>query len=385
MINLLANINAFNSKKILYLSTFIAFSIIAFYNLKMEYCMCGDAHTYSEWADDLINLNFNFQSYYEYNNFFTPSIFYTVPVTVVALFKFFFGSGWQYAFFILNLMLVLFSMIILVKSLLIIEVRPVLISLTILALVASPDLLLWPQYILSETIFAFEVLLCMYFIIKGITLNKINYVALIFIISLLLLSRPSSVPIVFAVLSYLAISRFSVHFNSRYLFLLFISLFIISPVILSILYIFVDGTMTDPNMRKWILDFADLGMIIHDRPETWITPPESFYDYSYLYFIRMLNFFTPYVASFSTLHIALNSLEAVIILSSLIIWGFLAVNIQTFNNTILLILMITISLAVFHSFTVIDYDFRYRFPIIMPLMMIFPIVIEALFRKINSG
>jgi len=389
--NMTAYIHLLNSKKILYLSTFIAFSIIALFNLKLGVCFCGDGETYSDWGNDLINLNFNFLSFYElfldpsyaYYGFFTPSFFYTVPVTIVALVKVIFGSGWQNAFFVINLSLVLLSLIIILKSLLIIGVRPVLISLTMFILVASPDLLVWPQYILSEMIFAFEVLFCMYIIIKGIVKDKINYFALIMMISLLILSRPSSVPIVFAVLSYIVISRFNIEFTPKLLLLLFISLFIITPIVLSFLYYFLDANITHPGQRKWTIDNVDLGMIIHMRPETYVTPPQSFFDITYVYFIRMISFFTPYIKSFSSIHIILNSIETFIVLSSLLLWGFLKVNIKIFNKVILFILLITISTAAYHSLTVIDYDFRYRFPLIMPLIMIFPIAMEILFKRLK--
>lgn len=343
--------------------------------------MCGDAKTYSEWGDDLIKLNFNLFNYYDQNNFFTPSFFYTVPVTLVALLKVFFGNGWEYAFFVINLSLVLFSLVIVSKSLLIIGVRPVLISITMFILVASPDLLLWPRYILSDTIFSFLVVLSMYIVIRGFVMDKINYIGLISIIGIILLSRPSSVPVVFAIFSFLMISRIHIHDKPKLILFLFIALFIITPIIFSFLHNFVETFLSDHDQRKWTVGQANLGMIIHDRPETWVSPPESFFDFTYLYFMRMISFFTPYVAAFSTIHIVLNSLEAFIIILSTTIWAFLGGNIKAFDKTVLFILLLSFSIAAYHSFTVIDYDFRYRFPLIMPLIMIFPIAMEILFKK----
>ena len=343
--------------------------------------MCGDAYTYSDWADDLIKLNFNLSDYYDQNTFFTPSFFYTVPVAVVALLKVFFGNGWQYAFFVLNLSLVLFSLVIASKSLLIIGVRPVLISITMFILVASPDLLLWPRYILSDMIFSFLVLLGMYIVIRGFVMDKINYIGLISIVSIILLARPSSVPVLFAIFSFLMILRFHIHVKPKLILLLFTALFIITPIIFSFLHNFFETYLSDFELRRWIVDYANLGMIIHDRPETWISPPSSFIDITYLYFMRMISFFTPYVAGFSIIHIVLNSLEAFIIILSTTIWVFLGGNIKAFDNTVLFILLLSISIAAYHSFTVIDYDFRYRFPLIMPLIMIFPIAMEILLKK----
>jgi len=369
-----------DSKKLLYLSILVSFSIIAYYHVSIGYCFCGDGHTYSDWADDLIKLNFNLSNYYD-QNIWALSFFYTLPVTVVALLKVFFGDGWQYAFFVLNLSLVLFSLVIVSKSLLIIGVRPVLISITMFILVASPDLLLWPRYILSDTIFSFLVVLSMYIVIRGFVMDKINYIGLISIIGIILLSRPSSVPVVFAIFSFLMISRIHIHDKPKLILFLFIALFIITPIIFSFLHNFVETFLSDHDQRKWTVGQANLGMIIHDRPETWVSPPESFFDFTYLYFMRMISFFTPYVAAFSTIHIVLNSLEAFIIILSTTIWAFLGGNIKAFDKTVLFILLLSFSIAAYHSFTVIDYDFRYRFPLIMPLIMIFPIAMEILFKK----
>jgi len=212
-------------------------------------------------------------------------------------------------------------------------------------------------------------------------MDKINYIGLISIIGIILLSRPSSVPVVFAIFSFLMISRIHIHDKPKLILFLFIALFIITPIIFSFLHNFVETFLSDHDQRKWTVGQANLGMIIHDRPETWVSPPESFFDFTYLYFMRMISFFAPYVAGFSIIHIALNSLETFIIILSITIWAFLGGNIKAFDKTVFFILLLSFSIAAYHSFTIIDYDFRYRFPLIMPLIMIFPIAMEILFKK----
>ena len=65
-----------------------------------------DSQLFSLWADDLIKRNFNLYDYFAQNNYIVSNFFYTVPIFIIAIFKFFFGNGWQFAFFILNLVLV---------------------------------------------------------------------------------------------------------------------------------------------------------------------------------------------------------------------------------------------------------------------------------------
>jgi len=372
-------------KKLLNASVLIAFVIIAYYNLSIGYMMSPDSFGYSRWADALIKLDFNLYDYFVQNTFFTPSYFYTTPVIVVALLKVFFGSAWQYAFLIFDLFLVLFSLILFSKSLLIIGVRPVLISITMAVLTLSVDLLLWPRYVLSDTIFAFLVILVTFIIIRGIAMDKTHYISLISILSITLLSRPSSVPILFAVFSFVAISRFQIYNKPKLLLLLFIlGFFVVNPFIFAYLHHLIEVNLSDNRQGAHLLRLVGQGEIINDRPETWLPPPSTFGDVAYLYFIRMISFFTPYAAPFSIIHIALNSLQTIVIVFSIGLWAFLGESIKLLNKTVFFLLFLSFSVAAFSAFTIIDYDWRYRFPIILPLMMIFPISMEILCKKIIS-
>ena len=217
-------------------------------------------------------------------------------------------------------------------------------------------------------------------------MDKNSYISLISIMSLILLSRPSSPPILFAILFFITIVRLNIHTKPRLLFLLFIvAFFVVGPLIFSYLYHYIDNNLGDiMQLEKFVLKQVDLGVIIDSRPETWISPPSSSIDIAYLYFVRMISFFSPYAAPFSTIHIILNSIVAIIILWSTIIWLFLGGNTKEFDKTILFILLLSFSTAAYHAFTVIDFDWRYRFPLMLPLIMIFPIAMEMLFKRIIS-
>ena len=100
--------------------------------------------------------------------------------------------------------------------------------------------------------------------------------------------------------------------------------------------------------------------------------------------MRILFFFNPYLQSFSKIHNILNSFQSLIIFISISIWLFLSEKYYSFNKAITLILLITFFVAAFHAFTIIDYDWRYRFPVIIPLIIIFPISIEIFIMKITN-
>ena len=49
----------------------------------------------------------------------------------------------------------------------------------------------------------------------------------------------------------------------------------------------------------------------------------------------------------------------------------------------LILVFFSLIVAAFHSFTYLDYDWRFRYPLVLPLIMIFSISVEAFLRNNN--
>ena len=204
--------------KALYFAILICFSIIAFYNLDAGSWMSGDSITfYSPMSDYLLEKNFNFFEYFKKGSgtWININYVYTLPVFLMALTKIFFGTDWQYAFMIFNLFLIFLSLIIFSKSLLLLNVRPLVISLAMPIICLSVDLLTWPRYILSDTIFSFLVISSVYFIVKNIIKEKENYFLVTLLMILMFLTRPTSLPYIFAICLFILISKSSFVFKSK--------------------------------------------------------------------------------------------------------------------------------------------------------------------------
>jgi hypothetical protein len=370
---------------LLYITIVVCFSLIAYYHLNSGYSMSSDSKRFSSWADDLIKLNFNFYDFFliDKRDFRPHLLFASVPVLLIALCKVMFVNEWQFAFLILNLSLVFFSLIIFVKCLLLIKVRPVLISLTLPLIVVSVDILIWPKFILSDMIYAFLVLIATYLIIKGITKNKIYYFYLFLIMFLLLSTRPSSFPVIFAIVLFIIIPQYQTVFKPKMILLLLATVFISTPFIFSLIYSFIELNFSGNAKIDFMTNGVKDGMIIHDRPETWVNKPDNFIDIIFIYFLRLINFFNPYASTFSIAHIFLNVFQISLILLSISIWSVYGNYIKIFNKIFLFIMFLSLSVAAFHSFILIDYDWRYRFPIILPLIMLIPISLEMIFKKID--
>ena len=369
--------------KILYLSLILCYSLIAYYILKSGYSISSDSERYSRWADNLINLNFNFYEFFSIEKAsHRPSLFFfSVPVLLIALCKVVFLAEWQFSFLILNLIFVFFSLIIFVKCLLLIEVRSILISITLPIILISVDILTWPKFILSDMIYAFLVLYAVYFIIKVIVNNKINYLELFIIIFLLFASRPSSIPVVFAILSFITILKLQIILSKKKILLIILFIIFSTPLILGMVYSFIEFKFNYIAKVDFLTEMVKNGIIVHDRPETWVDTPNNFIDVVYIYSLRLVNFFNPYAKTFSILHIVFNVFQMFIILLSIFIWVLLRDYTKSQNKIYFFIIMLSLIVAAFHSFILIDFDWRYRFPILLPLTILFPISMEHVFKK----
>ena len=369
--------------KILYTSILISFSLISYYILNTGYSMSSDSERFARWADELIKLNFNIFDFFLIDKFTVrPHLFFfSVPVFLIAVCKVIFVNEWQFAFLLLNLILVFFSLVFFVKSLLLIKVRPILIALTLPIIVISVDMLIWPRFILSDMIYAFLVLYVTHFIIRGIIIDRINYLKLFIIIFLLFASRPSSIPVVVAIMLFIVISKFQIFLKQKNILLFVLAIFISIPFVLGLAYLIIEINFSGIAKIDFLTDMVKKGMIIHDRPETWISKPDNFIDILFIYFLRLINFFNPYASTFSILHISLNVIQISIILLSISIWSFFGSHIKIYNKIFLFILLLSFSVAAFHSFILIDYDWRYRFPIILPMLMLLPISLEIILKK----
>ncbi|MDA8858555.1 hypothetical protein N9I48_01435 [Candidatus Pelagibacter sp.] len=368
--------------KTLYLIILIVFSLISYYHLSKGFVMSPDSYWYSKEADNLIKLNFNL--YYLFKNpHVIPSFFYTFPVLLISLSKLLFEVEWQIAFMTFNLILVFFSLILFTNSLLLLKVRPLVISLAIVLLTLSIDLLIWPRYILTDMLFSFLIIFSVYVIIKSIVKEKSYYFLLTLLMILMFFTKPTAPVFIFTTCIFILLIKNQINYTPRFIVLSILGLVIIIPIIFSTLHYLMEIYLINNNQVAFLLKYANKGIVVIARPETFIQPPITFVDNLYLYFIKIIIFFKPYAAKYSMIHTILNTFHTFLIIFSIIIWSYLNESIKSINETFLFILLMSLMVSAYHSFTIIDYDWRYRFPLILPLIMLFPISIEMLLRKAN--
>ena len=159
------------------------------------------------------------------------------------------------------------------KGLLLVKIRPILISLSLSLILISADFLTWPKFILSDMSYAFLVVFTTYFIIRAIVKNKINYIQLFLIIFLLLASRPSSIPVIFAIGIFIIVLKYQISLTSKKIIVFLFVLFLFTPVFFGLLYLFMEYNVNSKSFdevayQDFVYKYVKNGMIIHGRPET---------------------------------------------------------------------------------------------------------------------
>jgi len=117
------------------------------------------------------------------------------------------------------------------------------------------------------------------------------------------------------------------------------------------------------------------GEVIRDRPETFLAPPTGPLDYTKLILLKLVYYFAPAAADFSTSHYIFNCVFFGIYYALALSGG-----VALFHRSgqldrsahalaILAILFLSV-FAMAHALTIIDYDWRYRIPCYGPLTLL---------------
>ena len=117
------------------------------------------------------------------------------------------------------------------------------------------------------------------------------------------------------------------------------------------------------------------GQIVWDRPETYHQPPVHLWSYWAITADRMLHFFVPVAAGFSSAHIALQLLFYIPVY---VLGGYFLIMLvrgrtrlpQPQQDVFYAALAAIAIYAIFHAMVQVDYDWRYRIPIIPHLILL---------------
>ena len=342
-----------------------------------------DTDDYLDWANYLITHNFNYLRLY-FDNFSLESesshiLFMRFGfTTIVAFSKIILNSNWLYGILIFNLIMyllaiytILFFVWKLTKDIL------TLVFCSVICLISN-EMLLWVNYILTDTSFMSIVFLIL-FLTTNFLLDKENSSNLkLSIFGLVILSlfwRPTALPIIVFIFIILIskplIRKFA---NIKVLILIAITsipfIFIISS------YYFLFNTHSQHITN--IIGFSHWNFVsdrVYGFDNIFFNSPyKNILSPALYYIIKFITYFTFINQEFSVSHIVANSIFFIPVysFSFFAIYSFFKKPIYVNNNLVIATFAITLfimSFGLFHTIIAhIDYDWRYRLPIIPVLI-----------------
>ena len=339
-----------------------------------------DSATYSAWAELLIQNDFNVVVFSSQANFVFSASFYALWVCLIAVLKLLLGEYWGHGVIALNLISAL--SLIWVSLWFVAQKTRDLYSVAIVAFcfATSIDFLNLTAYVLSDVTYAAFVAI----FLNWLSRCKANPVPLsgwiLAVVSLLLLMfyRPVTLPL-FAVLIIAAISHpwfmASTPVSRNKLFgLLLVLALLTSALFLSHAYLMMHVT-SPAEAGLWIVQLSrdyNQGMVVYQRLETYRPIPENYGDYIAISILKIMYFWAPWFQGYGNFHRLINIvnffLSYVLVSYALILASksFIRANLKNLWEIWVLCLTLCV-FTIFHSLQQIDYDVRYRIPLLWPL------------------
>ena len=350
---------------------FAAFSIfIIGFNFFQGLVLSSDSYTYISWAEQLIANNLSFSEFHKSKESSFIYFFYDFFLLYIALLKIIFNESWQMIFFYLNLLYLGISLKVFYE-LSNFSSNQLKINVTLIALlILSLDFFIWPHFLLTESIFIMLFMSSIFFyreyFIESNARNTFYLLGFIIFFILSLFIKPGSIGLLSGLLFFHVMKNLSWFKNEFLIKIFFVGLIFFIPF----LFEFVLNAFNDTKNFKisQLISYAQSGFIIDDRVSTYIISDNI--NLRDVFFMRLIYFFIPVVPEMSKLHIFADSIFALAFLLSLVTWALFS-NRYSNRSKLLCKLMLCIFMfsAFYHSATLIDYDWRYRFPSLMPMVL----------------
>jgi hypothetical protein len=365
----------------------VAFGLFTYRRGRIE---SPDTATYSAWADILISSGFSYIKTVRNLSFVVPTYLYLGWITVVALFKITLGPAWPKGIVTFNYcltVLAIWGTLDLVKRT---TVRSSCVVAAGLLLLIAYDLFQWIGFVLSDASFmalSFAVfhLLCVTSASPERTsFLTVKHVACIALVILAFFYRPTGAPLVLMggityLTNRLIKSKCEIERASFALRIaLGLCLIAIGTVVVHAYFMKNPSSWPVSFSSAWIGRLSEeyhQGYVVFHRPETYVPNPTSLLDYIFITLKKLAYFFSYAANSFSFSHKLAN---LVFFLPAYALSLLAAINLFRKNSLLSLkewwaawiaVLWIC-SFALFHSMQQIDFDWRYRLPCMLQLVVL---------------
>jgi len=361
---------------ILYFITIVTINHIIFGNINFG----GDTARLIRWADLVINNDFKFSEFYK--NFANSKhsitgYFFTFFVYYLAIIKFFFKEFLEIFIFLNYFFYTLIFFYFLKKVNYLFNIKKLFFYFIFFYLFLNLEQIMWASYVLSDGINFCLVSFFFFKIYENLKINdkKIN-IRLYFLLIFCIFFRASNLPLLGIFLFFF--------YEKKLKEKIIIKFFLVSGIIISILlftYILYNPNLFNLSSNATVNYYKNYylnGVIIHDRPWTFLNNINSYTDFLLVFLIRFISFFKFWDIKFSLLH---NLFNITFFVPTYL--GALHAIIKDKTSIVKVCSYWILLFAIFHSLILIDYEWRYRLPIFIPLYFLMLISIKNLFKNIN--
>lgn len=383
-----------SSQRHVYVLTGVIAAAYAAWVLAAGIRVSADTATYSRWADLLIAHGFNISAYLREQSFVVPPVLYLVWISVVAVSKISLGASWMVGVVTFNWIAVVGGSYATLAAVDRMTRSKAGLFLAALLLLVAGDLIIFVPFVLSDMIFwGLSTTVVMLGLFVAIARDEHDAGALLrplfggsALTAITLAFRPSAVPLAAFWIVALAVAwkrdlvlRFALP-------LLGGAMLLALAVIAAHAYVLMHPAAWPfgplPGMLGLLAREYRDGVLVYAPESNLIVAPAT----DWLGAIRLtlekcLYFLTPWLPSYSTAHTAINLAFFVPV------YGLSAaalVNIRRLTArqqlAAWLLAIFALSVTVFHALVQIDYDHRYRLPLLPALIMLAAIGLESVRR-----
>ena len=359
--------------------------------------MAPDSYSYAKWADVLIANNFNVVSYQKTMDSGPTSLLYIGFIGLVAMTKIIAGSFWPQLIAVINIILGTLLAVMLADLIYIFTKSKLSVWVTFILYAFNFEIMLWSRFALSDISYMFLNFLIFYLIARAFLANNDHraryWVVILFVFLANIFYRPTAIVMIPVVL--FAFYLYNRKKDMKWkIFFVFLSFFVVISMLIHAAVI--KNMCSLPPGKSILGDFAvflyQKGIVIHDRPHTYHHVPSALLDYFFITTDKFIHYFYFLDQSFSLKHKVVNCMFFVPLYGLSVLGVISAAREQ--NNSIkrslvALSVIVIVSYSLFHSVTLIDFDWRYRLPILPYMLFISGLGISLLAqmkrRKEDAG
>ena len=349
----------------------------------------SDTHTYSRWADEMLGA----ESGSTADASALGSIFYLGFIALAATVKTIFGSEWYRSIVVLNAVSHAATAGLVASLAFRVTGRTASAIVAPALIFVSVDLFGWTRYVLSDSTFVFLSFALFYLVALRATgaRTTANTLALTVLSAAVIVYRPVGIVYATTLLGgwlFVGSRRWS-GLRKR----IALGMLVMATMVFVVASLVAAGALAGrglPKIGRHVDRALDIysaryraGVIINDRPETFHAPPQSVTDYVAIAGDRFAHFFYCCTGAFSIGH---NVANAVFFLPAyvLIVAG-IAVSWRSrlvdHSETATIAALLVLVVALFHSATHLDFDWRYRAPALPHLAFLASVGAEALYSR----